>query len=78
MCEDAVDALNSLYNGGGHPFECLNGADLCKHFFAKLRFAILFANVSYKWPFFAAPASGASDDYFTSIGTRFVYAPELR
>ncbi len=30
------------------------------------------------WFYISGEASGASDDYFTSLGTRFVYTPELR
>ena len=27
---------------------------------------------------FSDPASGATDDYYASLGTRYVYTPELR
>lgn len=72
-----MDALNAVH---GQNFECINSAELCKYFLDMggvfFSHSLCLMYPIYLW--LLDPAAGASDDYYASLGSRFVYTPELR
>ncbi len=62
----------------GERFQLINSAQLCKTYGEWGISSLYLYLYLYLCLYLSDPAAGASDDYFASLGGRFVYTPELR